>query len=386
MNERREKSIPWIIIGSCFALFVYGFVDNLKGATLPFMIQDLHFNYTQGGAIQQGAYMGFLFASMATGFLISFFGHRSVLLGGAVCLVIGILGYSFFSGFSLLLVSMIIIGLGMGALDLGGVRLIVDFYGDKKGKYLNLSAFFHGLAAMLAPIFSVTILNNGLHWRSVYHFGIISVLFFVLFLLLVRISKPEKLETFRASSLQLIWRSLIDRSIWFYYVLIICYVAIENGYAVWIVEYLQKARGQSSETSIANLSLFFFFLMIGRLVGSFIVEKLGYLRMLLIASFGASVCLALGIFGPNPLIFCLPLAGFFLSIIFPTATAAASNNIHRSKDVQLAMFFAFAGLGGMIGSGVIGYLSDIAGIQTGFGFFNHHVNDHSGDGIDSSTV
>lgn len=368
MIKRQSQVALWVTIGACFSLFVYGFVDNLKGATLPLILSDLRFNYTQGGAIQQGAYLGFLVAALVASFLIMVWGHRAVLLIGAACLLTGILSYSFFSNFTILLASMIVIGLGLGTLDLLGVRLIVDFRSNNKGKFLNLSAFFHGLASMVAPIFAGVIISNGFQWRNVYHFGIIMVVLFVIFFLIARIPGVEKNSSPQKERLRQVISSLQDRRIWLFYVLIVCYVSVENGIAVWIVEYLQKARSQSSELSIAFLSLFFFCLMIGRLLGSFVVEKVGYLRMLLIASLGATVCLVLGIFGQYPLIYCLPITGFFLSIIFPTTTAAASDDMQGSKDVQFALFFTLAGLGGIIGSWAIGVLSDFIGLQFGFGF------------------
>ncbi len=368
MIKRQSQIAVWVTAGACLSLFVYGFVDNLKGATLPLLLSDLRFNYTQGGAIQQGAYLGFLVAALVASLLIMVWGHRAVLLIGAACLLTGILSYSFFSNFSILLASMIVIGLGLGTLDLLGVRLIVDFRSSNKGKFLNLSAFFHGLASMVAPIFAGVILSNGFQWRNVYHFGIIMVVLFVIFFLVARIPGVEKNSLPQKERLRQVISSLQDRRIWLFYVLIICYVSVENGFAVWVVEYLQKARAQSSELSILFLSLFFFFLMIGRLLGSFVVEKVGYLRMLLIASIGATVCLVLGIFGQYPLVYCLPLTGFFLSIIFPTTTAAASDDMQGSKDVQFALFFTLAGLGGIIGSWAIGVLADIVGLQFGFAF------------------
>ncbi len=368
MKAGQNSTVLRATFGACLSLFVYGFVDNLKGATLPLVLSDLNFNYSQGGAIQQGAYLGFLVAAIAASLLVIGLGHRNVLLISSSFLFIGILCYSLFSSFTVLRASMIAIGLGMGTLDLVGVRLIVDYQSAKKGKYLNLSAFFHGLAAMVAPTFSGIILSNGFSWRGVYHFGIIFVVVFVIFFLFARISRIPRNHLLMADRYRQVIDSFQDKRLWIFYVLIICYVAVENGFAVWAIEYLQSARGQSSELSIAFLSAFFFFLMVGRLLGSFIVEKIGYLRILLIASIGATVCITLGMFGRAYFLYCLPLAGFFLSVIFPTTTAAASDDMQGEKDVQFGIFFTLAGLGGIIGSWAIGVIADALGLHIGFAF------------------
>jgi MFS transporter, FHS family, glucose/mannose:H+ symporter len=361
-----NASILGVLLISFSGLFLYGFIDNLKGVTLPPILDELSVGYSIGGVVQQGAYFGFLFATLITGLLISYLGHRQVMVLGIICLSIGIFGYSSFSNVYLLLASMIAIGIGLGTLDLVGIRLIIDFCEENKGKYLNLSAFFHGMASMLAPLYAGFILAVGLTWRNVYQFGIIPIFLFILILLFSRLPKLTEINQLKGNLSNQKPSLVREKQIWQYYLLISCYEAVEIGFAVWVGEYLINTRGIKPNTSVLFLSLFFFGLMVGRFLGSLFVERIGYLRMLLIASGGASICLALGILGSDEMILFLPISGFFLSVIFPTSTAAASEEMHGSKDIQLGLFLTFAGVGGIIGSWVIGWLAEKAGMQIGF--------------------
>jgi FHS family glucose/mannose:H+ symporter-like MFS transporter len=134
-----------------------------------------------------------------------------------------------------------------------------------------------------------------------------------------------------------------------------------------MVTYLQNAHQQSVGASALYLSLFFGLVMLGRFLGSFFVEQVGYLRSILIATLGATLCIALGAFGSASLAFFLPLAGFFLSIIFPTITAAVSDIRPENTATILGLLFTFAGVGGMLGPWLIGLASDALGITLGFG-------------------
>jgi fucose permease len=97
------------------------------------------------------------------------------------------------------------------------------------------------------------------------------------------------------------------------------------------------------------------------------VERIGYLSSILYAILGASVCIGMGLLGPATLVFFLPLAGFFLSIIFPTITAAVSDLHTENMATILGLLFTFAGVGGMLGPWLIGLASDALGLSLGFG-------------------
>jgi fucose permease len=174
-----------------------------------------------------------------------------------------------------------------------------------------------------------------------------------------------------------------------YYLLSLLYVAAETGLIVWMVEFLQKARGQAVLLSSTFLSLYFAGIIAGRLAGSLLVDRLGYLRALLGAGIGALVCLALGIFGPPALAFCLPLAGLFFATMAPTlAAAVTSANLGEPSRVNphiqnagagtqkagagntgsvLGLLLAAGGIGGMLGAWSAGFVSSFAGIRLGFG-------------------
>ena len=151
-----------------------------------------------------------------------------------------------------------------------------------------------------------------------------------------------------------------------YYLLITTYVAAELGIAAWLVAFLQEAKGMSLARSSLYLSLFFVFIMAGRLLGSFVVERMGYLRILLLVAVAAIASLAAGIFGPPAWAILIPFTGLFFSIIFPTATAAVSERHLTNTGAILGLLFAFGGLGGALGPWVMGIANDAVGIELGF--------------------
>jgi len=364
-SSRTGKTIWLLTIGAFFAFFVFGFTDNLKGPSLPALLQDLQFNYSLGGTILLGVYLGFMAATLTTGLLADSVGQKAVLILAGVCLALGVGGFSSSSAPILLFISMVILGFGLGSVELGCNSLIVSLHPNDKGRYLNLMAVMHGMGSMFAPLYAGWLLAAGNSWRAVYRWDFVLIGLMIAFFTLVRFpltdtAKNEKIDFKR------IGRTAFTLDMLWYYAAIALYVAIELGIASWIVEFLQKIRLQSVAQSTQALSLFFGLMMVGRFIGSFFVERLGYLRSILFAAVGASACVALGVFGPPQFSILLTVSGFFLSIIFPTITAAASEAHQENMNTILGLLFTFAGLGGIIGPWLIGIASDLVGIKMGF--------------------
>ena len=111
------------------------------------MLAELNFTYGTGGNIFFGEYLGFLIATLITGFLADRFGLKSVVILAGLFLGIGIGGYSTFQTATLLSASPSVIGLGLGAIELGANAIIISLYRERKGLYLNLMAVMHGLGS-----------------------------------------------------------------------------------------------------------------------------------------------------------------------------------------------------------------------------------------------
>ncbi len=364
MQNKPSKTIIFLLTAGCFlAFFVFGFTDNLKGPTLPSMLAELHITYGTGGNIFFGEYLGFLIATLVTGFLADRFGLKSVILLAGIFLGIGVGGYSTFQSAILLSGSLFVLGLGLGALELGPNAIIVNLHRERKGLYLNLMAVLHGLGSLLAPLFAGWLLNISVSWRTIYRWDILLIALFFLLFIFLRFPKAEEKPQLDFRHIpQIAFKGQLP---WFY-LAITFYVAVEIGMASWLVTFLQEIRNASVLQSNQALSLFFAMLMAGRLLGGFFVQRLGYLRSILFMALGGLLCIIAGLFGPKEYFFLLPVTGFFLSIMFPTLTAAVSDTHTENANTILGVLFTFAGLGGVIGPWLIGWISDLFGLQAGF--------------------
>jgi MFS transporter, FHS family, glucose/mannose:H+ symporter len=365
-----------LITAGCFlSFFVFGFVDNLKGPLLPELLRNGEYSYRQAGTIVLAGYLGFILASLLTGVMADLVNNRSVLLFAAICLCIGSIGFGTTHSYLGLIAFMGITGVGLGAIELGANGLIVELHSESRGLYLNLLSTFHGFGSLLVPLYAGWLVNVGFPWQQIYASSVLlAVPLLIVFwprkgsfsAVVIRQEEPTDSSQEQGRSY---WRTLYRvaftwRMICFY-VLIAAYVAMELSVGAWMMEYLQHERNMSVRTSSFYLSSFFVLLMLGRLLGAFVVERVDTLLAVFIAILSSSICVLLGIFGNDSLIVLLPVSGFFMSIVFPTVTAAVTK-LHVAKTgTILGILFAFGGLGGALGPWTVGFVSDLAGLKIG---------------------
>ncbi len=280
MQTKPSKTTVFLLTAGCFlAFFVFGFTDNLKGPTLPPMLAELNITYGTGGNIFFGEYLGFLIATLITGFLADRFGLKSVVILAGVFLGIGVSGYSTFQTAMLLSASLFVIGLGLGAIELGSNAIIISLYRERKGLYLNLMAVMHGLGSLVAPLFAGLLLGMSISWRVVYRWDLLLIASFVIIFIFLRFPKAE--ETTQLDFRHIPQIAFKGQLPWFY-AAITFYVAAEIGMGSWLVTFLQDIRDASVASSTQALALFFAMIMVGRLIGGFFVHRIGYLRSILL--------------------------------------------------------------------------------------------------------
>ena len=359
----------WMLTYGCFlSFFAFGFIDNLKGPILPELLHAEQFTMSQGGTVFLGAYIGFIIATLLTGVISDLIGNRLVLVLAAMCLILGLLGVSQSESFWFLVMLMGCMGLGLGAIEVGANGLILELHHQNPGRYLNLLATFHGTGSFLVPLYVAWLIHWKLSWQTIFlSTGLLAVGMAVLFAIprnsVKMKSEPTKLRT--KTNLRDVLILGFRGPMGWYYLLISTYVAVELGVAAWLMEYLQQVRGQSVNQSSFYLSAFFVMIMLGRLTGSVVVDRMGYHRVVTIALIGGASCLLLAIFLPNSMLFLFSASGGFFSVVFPTITAIATRRHKTNVGSMLGILFTFGGLGGALGPWLIGVVSQWTSLSVG---------------------
>lgn len=368
MNTGMSKRQVWVVTIGCFlSYFLFGLVDNMKGQTLPVLMEDGAYSYSTGGTIIFSEYTGFFIATFLGGILADLFGKKSTLIIAGICLSVGVTGYAASTQLVTLIGFIFLIGLGLGMLELSGSNIISGIHDTKKaGFYLNLLNSLYGVGAILTPMAVGAMLGIGFSWRTVYRMSLTLVIPILLYFIFMKYPKEKgRQKEYHGIQVGETMKLISKREVWMMYVFIFAYVAAEIAVATWFIEFLQTEKQLGGEMSAAYFSAYFALFMLGRILGSFFVDRVGYLRSLIIFAAVSAVGLCIGIWGTSKMAWLLSGVGFGFSIIFPTATAALLRIPSKNSGTMLGSFFACGGLGGMVGPWLVGMVSESAGLRFG---------------------
>ena len=248
--------------------------------------------------------------------------------------------------------------------------MMVELHSEARSRYLNLLAMCHGIGSLFVPLYVAWLVRGGGKWQQIYCSSIfLAIPLLVFFWPSSRINNAIEIANAKPTREEWDWKAIchvgFTKRMNCYYALIVAYVAVELGVAAWMMVFLQRQRAMSVNVSSIYLSSFFVLLMLGRLLGAFVVERLDHRLAVFVAIMASSLCLLIGIFGNDRLVVFLPISGLFMSIVFPTVTAAVTKMHPFQTGSILGFLFTFGGLGGALGPWTVGIVSEWAGLDYG---------------------
>ena len=359
-----KKSQINMLIGLTFlTMALLGFLESIRGAVIPSIQRFYSIGYKDIGLFLFIASLGYIIANFVGGNIANSLGQKKLLFLGIICTMIGIFGMSISNNYILFLSFMAILNYGYGSLSIGANTLTPVVFRNNQGIMMNLLHFFYGLGATIGPRYSGIALDHSWPWQKIYGMTVPIIIMFTIFLLACRFPKTEKESSTEKRPLKEI---IFNKKVLLFSFILGFYVAAELGVANWLTTYLQNAKEIDSLKSATYLSIFFGIFAFGRLIGGFIVEKLGYFKSIIGFLTIAVLLFISGTLVSNKLVILISLSGFFFSIIYPTAFALLLKEFDKEASVVMGVIITISSATNMVGNAVIGQVNDIWGVTIGF--------------------
>ena len=207
------------------------------------------------------------------------------------------------------------------------------------------------------------LMSKGFTWRNIY-FGI-SILFIILLIAFTFIKVPNTHKYSEGNKINKL-DVLKNKVIYFYVFALGFYVFAEVATLSWLVNYIKDNYKYNSSRSAFYSVMFLVIFSIGRLVGGFVVEKLGYLKTTM-GSLMIAVCLfTLGlVIGEKGLII-ISVSGLFFAITFPTLVLTISKVFKQNTSYITGVIVTLTSSVNMLLNLVIGKLNDTVGTYFAF--------------------
>jgi len=340
-------------------------IANIIGPLLPAIRTDININYSQGGLLLSGQFIGMLVTALIGGYFMDRTGKRPFMIAGGAMLIAGLSGCMIARSFSFLYVLNLITGFGYGIFEVGINALCADSLEENKGSGMNFVHFFYGIGAIIAPLIAFLSTEYLRNWRYCFGFALIAPVIVSLLLIRNKIDehkavreKTDQAGNNNTSPLKSLFLWTVGLAVFFY-------VGVEVSTGGWITVYWNTTVPGSIIPASLTATVFWLCLTIGRLFSGRLADRIGLSTYLLAASVGTMLLSALWSILPagNWTIITIGLLGLMLSGQFPTTMVVATSHFPGKSGTTAAFISVFAGLSGFFLPAVIGRAADIFSIS-----------------------
>lgn len=329
--------------------FMWGFLTSLNDILIPHLKSIFDLNYTEVLLVQFAFFSCYFVFAVPAGKIVEWIGYKKTMVGGLITMAAGAFLFvpaASVPSFPLFLTALIVLAAGITVLQVSA-NPYVSVLGkpETASSRLNLTQAFNSLGTTLAPLFGGLVILNAapmaieqirklapavrqqfrLHEAATVKLPYIGI-GIALIVLAVAISlfklpriageeqvSPEELK--RAGS---IWAR---RHLWLGAIGIFVYVGAEVAIGSFLVNYFSQpdTGGMTEQTAAKYVSLYWLCAMIGRFIGSALLQKLKAGSMLGVVAIVAAILVSISMLSFGYVaVWSIILVGLFNSVMFPS--------------------------------------------------------------------
>lgn len=381
--EKDKKSVAMVLL-VFIVFFVISFITNVLGPIIPDIISSFHLSLGMAGFLPFAFFVAYAVMSIPAGILIEKYSEKPNLIGAFVLGLAGALLFALFPSYTVAVVSLFMIGIGMAVLQVAINPLLRVSGGEAHfAFYSAMAQLIFGLASFLSPlvymylvhrvhtgstVLPVVLLDRlvpqKLEWVSLYWLFALIILLMIAFIAWLKFPKFELLEEEKIRIGPAFRELLANRYVILFFFGLFSYVGTEQGIANWISKFLQTYHQVDPSTLGARtVSWFWGMMTAGCFVGLGLLKVFDSKSVLLVFTAGAMIALAVALAGTREMaLIAFPATGFFASVMYPVVFSLALNSVPRHHGT-------FSGIlctgiaGGAVISLLIGLLAEQLGLR-----------------------
>lgn len=350
-------------------MFLFGFVDNIKGVSYPLIKAEFGATYDSQGGLVSLAIFGYVLFCLTASLFLQRFGTKKAVIAGYFLVCTGAVATLLAPSFWFSALTLLVINAGFGFFEVGTNALATVVFTSRAALMMNLMHFFYGVGAILGPKTAGLLTDSfDLSWRQVYLAIIIPTAAVLFIIMITRFKTGAGSAPTRESSSKLTFFGAFKSPLVLLFCLVLGFMeVIEFGAANWGGLYLKDVYGLDPRIVGASfVSLFYILFTLSRLFSGLAIEKIGYIRSLYIA-LGVTILLFLAGFalGRNG-IWVLPFTGFSIGLLWPTFIAVAMQVFKSNAPTVTSVIITVGGAVNAIFQLVIGLTNQYGGEAWGY--------------------
>jgi FHS family glucose/mannose:H+ symporter-like MFS transporter len=353
----------WLSRAAYSGMFFFGVVMAVLGAVLPSLTEKVKLDLGQTGNLFLAMNFAMLASGLVVGPFMDRFGKQPVLIAGPVIVAAALALIAGVASYVTLLVSVILLGLGGGALNSGANTLVADLHSDSRAKSsaLNLLGVFFGFGALFLP-FVIGSLVKIVGLASILYITSAMSLAPALLFMALAFPPPHHAKGMAFTEVAGLARNRLVLALG-------CLLFFESGNEFivggYTSSYLTRELNASVPAASYLLAVYWGAIMIGRVISSRLVMRAKPSAMILASAAGGAAGAAVLLTAQSQLIAGAGIAiiGLSFASIYPVMLGFAGSRFEAYSGSVFGILFAIALVGGMTLPWAVGQLAQLHGLR-----------------------
>lgn len=365
--------------------FVISFITNILGPVMPILIDNFNLSLTLAAFLPFSFFLAYGVMSIPAGMMIEKYGAKKSMITAFSLTFMGSFLFALIPVYSIAIVSLFIIGIGMAMLQVIINPLMREAGGEEHFAYNSaLAQLIFGAASFISPFVFTYLMTHmkmveesnilidalriitpeELPWSSLYWIFSLIIVFVIIVTGLVRFPKVELREEEKAGAFKSYIELIKKRQAILYFLGMMAYVGTEQGLANWMSKFLYTYHGYNPEVEGASAIAWFWGLMsVGCLIGLVLLKLLDSKLVLKIVSLLAMLTVAIALTGSAQVSrAAFPVTGFFLSVMYSVIFSLALNSEEKHHGAYSGILCSGI-FGGALVPLIIGWIGDQIGLR-----------------------
>jgi len=385
--SKNEARFAIVLITSLF--FLWGLAINLNPILIPHLKKACQLSDFESALIDSATFFAYFVMAIPAGRFMERFGYKGGILTGLLLFALG--AFLFYPAadtrsFSFFLTALFIIACGLTFLETAANPYITVLGDpDKATQRINFAQSFNGLAAMIAPLAGRNFILSGINLTEQEEaamspqqmneylsmeasavqipFIVIGLVVLLVALFLWRTKLPDIVEKVDHKHAGSIWKekNLVRGVIAQFF-----YVGAQVCISSFFIRFSYQVAGVEEKAAAFLLFIALLGFMIGRFVGTFLLNYISAPRLLAFYSFANIVLLIAAVMLDGMFsIYALVGVEFFMSIMFPTIFSLSISGLGaRTKEGASLVIMSI--VGGAVFPVIMGRVSDVSNMQLAY--------------------
>lgn len=338
-------------------MFLFAILENTRGVIIPQVRNEFGVNPAEISFMLTLSSLAFIVGTYAIGRVSEKIGQKKSILLAIIIMITACLILAFTPNYLIFLIAMMVFSV---ALSINGVVSNISIsllFTSSSSIILNSLHFMYGVGAMIGQKTTGILISSGLGFRKLYLY---SIAFLVVLLIVVMLANYVDGEVHREEehgAAQFMKNPLV----FLFAFAIGFYVFAEQGLAVWLTDYLKTEYAIGENQASSYLAYFFLLLALGRLLGGFVVSKVGEFKTIITGVTIGFILVLVGVVMASKALILISLAGLFYSITYPTMVVLIGKTFRNRISYVTGLILTIASITNMTMNQIMGSLTSSFG-------------------------